>query len=148
MKRSDAILGGAATLLGAAVYLMTLSFPKMADGAPGPALFPQILSVLMVFFGIVLVLNARHPHQEKSQRYEPVNVLKAGMVLVAIAVYIAVVQNLGFLISGTLLMASLMLMLGVRARTAVPAALVVAVGCVLLFERVLRVPLPPGFLGG
>ncbi|HEX9015939.1 MAG TPA: tripartite tricarboxylate transporter TctB family protein [Chloroflexota bacterium] len=148
MKRSDVLLGGAAVALGIAVFLLTQSFPKMPGGAPGPALFPQLLSVLMIVFGSWVVLAARHPHTENEENYEPINVLKAGLVLVGIGLYVALVQKVGFLITASLLLIGLMVMLGVRFRVAVPASVVIAGGCVILFERVLRVPLQTGIFGG
>ncbi|MHB0868323.1 MAG: tripartite tricarboxylate transporter TctB family protein [Chloroflexota bacterium] len=148
MKRSDAILGGAAALLGAAVYMQTLTFPSMPDGTPGPALFPRVLSALLVLFGVVIVAQSTRHHVGENNHYETANVLKAGGVLVGIAAYVFLVHKLGFLITATLLMLALMAMLGVRLRVGLPAAVALAVLSLMLFERVLRVPLPPGILGG
>lgn len=148
MKRSDVVLGGAAVLLGAAVYLESLNFPRMADGWPGPGLFPRILGVLLVLFGGVVMVEAFRPHESQEVSYQPANILKAGLVLVSVAIYVAVAQKLGFLPTATLLLLGLMLMLNVRLRVALPASVAVAVLCLLLFEKVLRVPLPPGILGG
>jgi len=148
MKVSDAILGTGAIVLGIATFLDTLGFPKMPGGAPGPALFPQILSVLLIGLGLVVVVQSLRPHTAENNHYEPVAILKAGAVLVFIAIYVAVVQRLGFLITATLIMLGMMLMLSVRLRVALPAALGIALFSMLLFERILRVPLPPGILGG
>ncbi|MGE5619769.1 MAG: tripartite tricarboxylate transporter TctB family protein [Sphingomonadaceae bacterium] len=148
MKRSDAVLGGAAVLLGAAVYLNTLAFPTMPDGAPGPALFPQILSALLILFGGIIVAQSIRPHVQEERHYEPKAILKAGGVLVAIALYVMVVQKVGFLITAAAILFGLMMMLGVRVRVGLPASVAIALFCVLLFEKVLRVPLPPGVLGG
>ncbi len=148
MKRSDVVLGGAVALLGAAVFLVSLDFPRMSDGWPGPGLFPQILGALLVVFGGVVVVQAFRPHDSQEVSYQPVNIIKAGLVLVSVAVYVAVAQRLGFLPTAALITAAMMLLLGVRVRVALPAAVGVAFLCVLLFEKVLRVPLPPGILGG
>ncbi len=148
MKRSDAVLGGAAVLLGAAVYLNTLSFPRMPDGTPGPSLFPQVLSALLMLFGGILIVQSFRPHVAEERHYEPVAVLKAGGVLVAIAAYVALVHTLGFAITATAILLGLMMMLGVRLRVGLPASVAMALFCILLFEKVLRVPLPPGILGG
>lgn len=148
MKRSETVLGGAVALLGAAVFLDSLSFPLMPDGWPGPGLFPQILSVLLILFGGTVAVQSLRSQRMEAEAYEPKAVLRAGLVLVAVAIYVAVVQRLGFLITASLITAGMMLLLGVRVRTAIPAGIGVAVLCVLLFEKVLRVPLPPGILGG
>jgi putative tricarboxylic transport membrane protein len=148
MKRSEAILGGAVALLGAAVFLNSMTFPPQPGGWPGPGLFPQILAVLLVFFGGAVTVQAVRSTSTVAVSYEPASMLKAAVILVAIAIYIAVVQRLGFLITASLVTCGLMLLLGVKIRIAVPAGVGVAVMCVVLFERVLRVPLPPGILGG
>ncbi len=148
MKLSDTILGGAAAVLGAAAFLDTLSFPKMADGSPGPALFPQILGVLLVIFGLIVIVQSTRPHAAEENHYEPVAILKAGGVLVGIALYVAFVHKLGFLITATVIMLGMMLMMKVRLRVGLPAAVAIALFSMVLFEKVLRVPLPPGILGG
>jgi putative tricarboxylic transport membrane protein len=148
LKLSDAVLGGLAVLLGAAVFVNTLSFPAMADGAPGPALFPQILSTLLVLFGLVNIYQSTRPHDVEEIHYSPANTLKAFGVLVAIAFYVVAVHALGFLITVTLIMFCLMTMLKVRVRVGAPTALLLAIACIGLFEKILRVPLPPGVLGG
>jgi len=148
MKRSETLLGGAVALLGAAVFLESLRFPLMPDGWPGPGLFPQILSVLLCLFGGTMAIQSIRSKQVEAEAYEPKAIVRAGLVLVAVAIYIAVVQRLGFLITASLITAGMMILLGVRVRIAIPAGIGVAVLCVLLFEKVLRVPLPPGILGG
>jgi putative tricarboxylic transport membrane protein len=148
MKRSEAFLGGAVALLGAAVFLHSMSFPPQQGGWPGPGLFPQILAVLLVCFGGAVTVQAVRSTNTAVVSYEPAAMLKAAVILVAIAIYITVVQRVGFLITASVVTGGLMLLLGVKIRIAVPAGIGVAVLCVVLFERVLRVPLPPGILGG
>lgn len=87
------------------------------------------------------------PHTKEETSYQPMAVLKAGGVLVAIAAYILVSHSLGFLITGSLITLALMLMLEVRLWHALPASLAVTIMSLLLFDRVLRVPLPLGILG-
>ena len=147
MKLSDALLGGAAVLLGAATFAYVQSFPKMPDGTPGPSLFPQILGVLLVIFGVAVVVQSVRPHTGENEHFERNAVIKAGLVLVGIAVYIGLVQRLGFLITATLVTGSLMLVLGVKLRVALPTTILLVIGSVMLFERILRVPLPVGLLG-
>ena len=148
MKRSDAILGGIAVLLAVAVFLDTLTFPEMRDGSPGPALFPRIISVLLALVGCIIIYQSTRPHEKRSLSYERSAMLKACMILVGIAAYVALVDRLGFMITGTLLMLGTMLMLNVRVRTAVPTAVGITVVTFYVFQQVLRVPLPPGILGG
>ncbi len=148
MKLSDTVLGGCAVILGAATLANTTSFPKMADGIPGPALFPQIVGVLLVILGLIVVVQSLRPHTQEERRYEPVAILKAGGVLAGIALYVAFVHVVGFLITATVILLGMMLMLKARLLVALPAAVGIALFSMVLFEQILRVPLPPGILGG
>jgi hypothetical protein len=147
MRAGDIFIGGAAAVLGAAVFVMTLSFPRMADGAPGPALFPQLLSAMLVGFGAVTILQSRGASAETGEIHELSGIVRGAIILVLIAIYIAVVQRLGFVITGTLLVLALMLLLRVRLLTAALSTVVIVAFCVLLFSKALRVPLQPGILG-
>ncbi len=148
MKRSDAILGGVAIVLGIVVFVDTLTFPPMQDGAPGPALFPRILSALLAVVGGIIIYQSTRPHEKKALSYERSSMIKAALILVGIAAFVGLVHSLGFMITGGALMIGLMLMLGVRIRTALPTAIAITIVTFYLFEKVLRVPLPPGILGG
>ncbi len=148
MKISEAMLGGGGIILGVAAFGEAQTFPKMPDGTPGPALFPQILGVLLAFAGAIIVVQSLRPRVEEGESYTRDAVMRAGLVLVAIAFYIAVVQRLGFLITAMLVTGSLMLLLGVRLRVAIPTAVLLVFASSVLFERILRVPLPVGIWGG
>ncbi len=148
MKLWDALLGGGGIILGLAAFAQALTFPKMPDGTPGPGLFPQILGILLALTGAVIVFQSMRPHGEEGESYTRDAVIKAAMVLVAIAFYIAVVQKVGFLITGMIVTGGLMLILGVRAKVAVPTTVVLVFASMLLFEKILRVPLPVGIWGG
>lgn len=148
MKKGDFLLGAASVVVGIAVFVHTLSFPEMADGTPGPALFPQILSgLLFIFGGVLSVQSWRGGSQSSSANYGAAASLKALAILVAIAVYIAVVTELGFVLTSLALLLFIMVVLGVRMRIAIPTTVGVIIFCVVLFGRLLRVPLPPGILG-
>ncbi len=147
MRHGDLVLGGAAVAFGAAIFLISLSFPKMAGGAPGPALFPQILGVLLVLFGAMVVSDYRRKRPGEDVQYETAALVKGALVLVFIGIYVAVVTRLGFVLTSIALLLSLMLMLGVRARMAALSSIGIVLFCVVLFQKLLRVPLPPGILG-
>jgi putative tricarboxylic transport membrane protein len=146
MKLSDALVGGAAVLLGAGAFLATFTFPTMPDGAPGPALFPRILAALLVLAGTVLLYRSAGARRDEGERYGFMATLRGVGVLAGIAAYVALVEQLGFLVSASTLLAGLMLILGVRVWVALPTAVMMSVGTILLFEKLLRVPLQRGLL--
>lgn len=147
MNRGDLLIGGAAAVLGAAVFLYSLSFPHMADGQPGPALFPQLLSLMLIGFGAVTIRQSRNPQIRDEVVHEGTGVVRGAIILFLIGVYIVVVQQLGFVITSALLTVTLMVMLRVRPLTAVLSTAAIIIFSVLLFQKMLRVPLPPGILG-
>lgn len=44
--------------LGIAVWVLSASFPRLDDGAPGPSLFPRVISTGLIVGGVVLALSA------------------------------------------------------------------------------------------
>ncbi len=147
MKHGDLILGGAAAVFGAAIFLVAMSFPTMPGGAPGPALFPEILGGLLILFGAIVVIESRRKRRGEDVVYEGAALVKGALVLVFIGIYVAVVTRVGFVLTSIGLLLALMLMLGVRARTALLSSVGIVLFCVVLFQKILRVPLPPGILG-
>lgn len=147
MRYADALLGAGVIILGVAAFLETLRFPEMPGGMPGPALFPRILSVLLVGFGLLLLLRARRPAEDAGLPFSRIAVLKGVGVLLGIVAYIALVERLGFILTAGGILIGMMLMLGVRARTALPVSAGLVLFIVLLFQQLLRVPLPQGIFG-
>ncbi|MDR7409631.1 MAG: tripartite tricarboxylate transporter TctB family protein [Armatimonadota bacterium] len=147
MRLGEAAAG--VVLAAAGVYAAAAgsAFPRLAGGYPGPGLFPQILGLLLVACGIAVVWGARGPTAEAGRGYERRGLLHAAEAVVAVVVYIAVVNRLGFVPTVGILLTLLMARLGVSLARAVPVAFGLAVGLYLLFGRILRVPLPPGLLG-
>lgn len=146
MKLWDVLLGGGGIILGLAAFAQAQTFPKMPDGTPGPSLFPQILGVMLAITGAIIVFQSMRPHGE-GETYARGAVIRAALVLVAIAFYIAVVKELGFLITAVLVTGSLMFILGVKWKIALPTTVLLVFASMMLFEKILRVPLPIGIWG-
>lgn len=144
MKLSDGLLGGGALLVSAATLIATLSFPR-ADG-PGPELFPRILAIALGVTGVLLLRRAFGSERDEGELWQPTAILKAAAVLALIGGYVAFVQTLGFLISAVAILLAMMLLLGVRLPVALVTSVTTALACVILFEKVLRVPLQQGLL--
>lgn len=148
MRRADVVSGGAAALLGTAAYALTLPFPELPDGHPGPALFPRLVAGLLVLFGLVLAWQgARAAPAEAGEggvATDRAGAVNALLVVAAVAGFILVVERAGFVPTLGVLLFALMWRLGVRLGAAVVLAVGLAVGTYLLFARVLLVPLPRG----
>jgi putative tricarboxylic transport membrane protein len=151
MKISDTVVGVGFFGAGALIVVGTLNYPSLDGGHPGPALFPRILGTLMAVLGAALAVQgarARDATQAVEWRrlHRNVGLVNSLFALGSVLAYLGLVEWLGFLITGTLLLFVMMW----RLRVPPLRALVVAIAFItivhFLFAKVLRVPLPLGLL--
>jgi putative tricarboxylic transport membrane protein len=149
MRLSDRLFGAGFVLAGAAVFAATLRFPRLDDGAPGPALFPQVLAVLMVVAGGLLVARpdtAPAPAAERTRQQARRASMNVALVFGAIIAFIVVAPTAGFLLTATAILFGLMWWLGSPPWRAVVAAVGLTLFVYVIFGKILRVPLPLGLL--
>jgi putative tricarboxylic transport membrane protein len=153
MGKSDRIGGGIFTALGIFIFVLTLQFPSLDAGHPGPSLFPRIMAVLFIFFGGIVLLRgwrSRNGAEEASPAEEiPAsrNYFNPLFVLILIGAYMAFSNWLGFLVTSVLLLFLMMIKLRVTFFRSIVIAILVTLFVNLMFAKILRVPLPPGLLG-
>ena len=153
MGKSDRISGGIFTALGIFIFVLTLQFPSLDAGHPGPSLFPRILAVLFIFFGGIVLLQGwkdRNGAEEASPAEEiPASrsYLNPLFVLILIGAYMVFSNWLGFLVTSVLLLFLMMIKLRVTFFRSIVIAILVTLFVNLMFAKILRVPLPPGLLG-
>lgn len=149
MKLSDTVVGVGFVGAGALIVAGTLDYPALDGGHPGPALFPRILGTLMAVLGAALAVQgarARDAGETVAWRrlHRSVGLVNALFVLGGVLAYLALVEWLGFLITGTLLLFPLMWRLRVPPLRALVVAVLFIAIVHFLFAKVLRVPLPLG----
>lgn len=171
--RSGLITGSLAVVVGVVVIIYAAGMPEIREGIPGPGLFPTMIGGFLVLFGTALALfswfRGKRPetplealletepaddHVETlgttegalatSQRSATVNALA---FVVAIAFYIVAAEFLGFMLTMAVLTIGLMLLLRVKPLRAVVIGLIATIALWALFEKLLLVQLPNGFLG-
>ncbi len=151
MKSNDIIFGGIFVALGIFIFSQTFFYPSLEKGHPGPDLFPNLLAILLIIFGGVLILKAKSPIALKKEKEasSPVRkkVVNAFFVLGIIAVYVAVVDRAGFLVTSAILLFVLMIKLGAPIFRSAIASICITLFINVMFLKILRVPLPPGFFG-
>lgn len=149
MKRNDIIAGGMFIALGLFIFTQTHKFPSLEKGHPGPDLFPNLLAFLFIAFGAVLVFKAGKlsPQNTEPSFSTPKKISNALFVLGIVAIYVIVVNKIGFLITSAVLLFLLMKKLGVPFAKSVFASILITLFINLLFSKILRVPLPYGILG-
>jgi len=153
MGTKDIIGGGIFIALGLFIFILTFQFPSLEGGQPGPSLFPRILAVLFIFFAGIVLLRGWRTRVETlrsapEEDFEvPRNYFSPVFVLILIAVYMALSNWLGFFITSTLILFLMMIKLGVPYLRSVVISILLTLFVNFMFYKILRVPLPMGFLG-
>jgi len=160
----DFWLGVVFTAAGSFILIQALGFRPMPGMPVGPGLFPSITGGAMALFGLVLALQGWFakvgddlslvPEEgEVAAETAPVRADFWSRIpfipglLAAIVATILVMPHLGFLITGAVLTAFLVVLGGGGWKSAVIFSPIVTVAVYALFFYGLRVPLPHGLLG-
>lgn len=153
MGLKDLIGGGIFTALGFFIFILTLRFPSLDDANhPGPGLFPTILAVLFVFFGGIVLYRGLKPAKETAvedsggEDFPGQSYYNPLFVLLLIIAYMLLSNWLGFLITSFLVLLLMMIKLRVSLWKSVVISVLMTLFVNLMFAKILRVPLPPGFL--
>jgi putative tricarboxylic transport membrane protein len=120
-------------------------YPFGSPGAPGPGFLPVILGTAFALLSLILLIRpGRLP--ENVLPPDRAATLRIVVSIVTIVLAIALLDRLGFLVVGTLLMLTLLLFLDRRPIRDVLLAPVSTVLVYVVFKVWLRVPLPSGVL--
>lgn len=149
MSRNDFYAGVIFVALGGAIIILTIPFPSLGEGHPGPALFPNILAGLFIFFGLILLLKSRRlpPSESLAEEKEEVNIGNAFFILAIIVAFMLLEARLGFILTGSILLFLTMKKLGTSLIKSIVFSVLVTFFVYALFYKILRVPLSPGILG-
>lgn len=155
----DLVSGAVSALFGTTVVVYVQRFPQLEDGSPGPALFPGIVGGLFVLFGLILVgrwvrdrvtrsVTTQEPRDDATVTGPSWTAwINAAAVVGSIVFYLLVVDVLGFNLTIAVCLFGLAWKLGARVWVALGSAVVTTAVIYLVFQRLLLVPLPAGFLG-
>lgn len=147
MQKNDLIGGGLFVALGIFVFSVTLGFPPLDDNHPGPGLFPQILSILFIFFGGLVLYKGIKPKKGPEDTQEvpaSYNYFNPAFVLLLIVGYMVFSDWLGFFITSLIVLSLMMLRLKVAIWKSLVIAVFLTVFVNFMFAKLLRVPLPTG----
>lgn len=149
MKKNDFFAGLIFVVLGVIIILLTIPFPSLGEGHPGPALFPNILASLFIFFGLLLLIKARQPYPEQNtlENTEKKNIGNAFFVLGIIIAFMLLESKLGFILTSYIILFLLMKKLGTSTIKSISFSILITFFVYSLFYKILRVPLSPGILG-
>ena len=144
--RSDHVAGAAFVAFGVIVFALSGDLPFGSLSSPGAGMMPKLLLVLMIAFGLALILSAA-----SSQPFAAIDWSdgKHAILVVAIsAVAISLYTTLGFIITMTMLVFTLLM---VVERKNVFRAAAYSIGLTMIawwvFGTALKSPLETGILG-
>jgi len=151
MKISDTVVGAGFAAAGALILAGALNYPTLDGGHPGPSLFPRILGGLMSVFGGLLSVQglwARDVSDDVDlwRLHRNPAFVNALFVLAGVLAYIFLVERVGFLLMGALVIFVIMWRLRVPLLKAFLVAVIFNALVHFLFVKVMRVPLPLGLL--
>ncbi|MBM7634388.1 tripartite tricarboxylate transporter TctB family protein [Geomicrobium sediminis] len=142
MKRLHAnhIISLLLLVFAATAFIMAQSFTPSSGAAPGPAFFPQVLSVLLFILAIILAFQTPTDTDKKLN-------LNVVFIMIAFGVYVYLVEPIGFVVSTVIFTAGYLLLLGERRwYFIIPAAILLPLIVSYSFEHLLHVPIPHGLL--
>jgi putative tricarboxylic transport membrane protein len=154
MKINDAVFGAVLLLLGIVVVVHVQAFPKIPGQRVGPALFPGLVAAGLAVCGVLLIVSGFRSRATEPW-YETAEWMRSGRHFVSfvaivggVAAYVLVANAVGFLIVAPILLWTWFTVLGMRRRAAVVTAVVATLVIWYAFYKLLRVPLPWGWLTG
>jgi len=158
MKLNDAVWGALLIFFSAAVLTYVQRFPTIPGQKVGPALFPGLLAVGLAICAVLLIVKglAARAHGGNRARWAELDgwtrsrrqVIAFFAVIGVNLFYILLVDRVGFVLTGVAYLATLFAIFGVRLKWVVPIALVATLVIHYAFYKLLKVPLPWGFLQG
>ncbi|MGE5849228.1 MAG: tripartite tricarboxylate transporter TctB family protein [Candidatus Methylomirabilota bacterium] len=151
MKISDTVVGAGFVAAGALIFSGTLNYPTLEAGHPGPSLFPRLLAGMMAVFGGFLSLQGIRSQDVTDEvawlkLHRNPSFINAMVILVGVLAYIFLVERVGYLLMGALVIFVCMWRLQVRLLTAAVVAVIFNSIVYFLFAKILRVPLSLGLL--
>ncbi|KQP13093.1 tripartite tricarboxylate transporter TctB family protein [Pseudorhodoferax sp. Leaf267] len=150
MRVHDSLTGAVLLLLSLAVLWHIQGFPPAAGQQFGPALFPGLIAGGMAIASAALVWHgwrAGGPLVALSEGLRsPRHMAALVVTLAAMVFYILAADTLGFILCSVVILVAMQLALGVRLPMAVGVALLATLVIHACFYKLLRVPLPWGWL--
>ncbi len=154
MRLDDRVWGVLVVALGLGILFAIRNFPTIPGQEYGPALFPGVIACGLLLCGALLFIKGFAARRSSDARLlawddwvrAPQRVTALAVVLAVNVLYIAVVERLGFVLTGIVYLSALFAVFRVRRAFVVPLAIVVTLIIHYAFYKLLRVPLPWGVL--
>jgi putative tricarboxylic transport membrane protein len=152
LKLNDAVFGALFLVLSLLVLWTIQGYPKIPGQNVGPAAFPGVVATLLALCSVLLIVQGVRARSAAPwfQRGEwtgrPRQLIAFAITVLGLLFYVMASERVGFLVTGVLVLLSLMLSLRVRPILAVIVSGVATLAIHVAFYKGLRVPLPWGVL--
>ena len=152
MKLNDAVFGALFFALALLVLWTIQSYPKIPGQNIGPAAFPGVAAAVLALCSVLLIVQGVRARATSAwfERGEwtgrAPQLIAFAVTVLGLVLYVAASERIGFIPTGILMLASLMLALRVRPATALIVSVVATLAIHVAFYKGLRVPLPWGVL--
>lgn len=149
MKKGNLIAAGAFAALALYVIWETSSFPGSRGRVPGPAVFPVIISVVMLMASLSLVITSLRmkPEDDRPLGLLSGDNMRVYLSMAVLVVYVAVMPFIGFCVTSSVLLFGLIKWFGkYRFHVCALSALAVTGIVYYVFSEVLNVPFRFGAL--
>lgn len=142
MISANRLLGALLVVLAALVFwsAQSLVVPFAADPL-GPKGFPSAVAIILAVCGVLILLELGPAFARPERRFAPF------LLIVVMVAFALLLETLGFILATALLALGVALLFGARPWLALLTGMVTSVALWALFDKLLDLPLPKGFLG-
>jgi putative tricarboxylic transport membrane protein len=161
MRISDRVSGIGLIVLGGLAAWGGSRLPPVPGQQIGPNVFPMVVGIGLMLCGLLITLHigrsfedeaeadfAAHGGEAASEQASdsPWFGLRALIPPVLVLFYVLASERIGFIATGGIMVFVCAMVLGAKVKHALPVAVVVPFCVHLIFFKLLRVPLPTGFI--
>lgn len=148
MKRANIISAILFLILSIIVIISTNQFPDFSgEGVTGPDFFPKALAIILVGLSILLFVNTILSKDNAKTGLFDKNAIRAYITIVAVLVYVVLMNILGFIIVNFVFLFGSIRYYGLKNYLKIALTSVVGTaGIYCVFKILLAVPLPTGII--
>ena len=161
MRLADRFTGLFLVGLGALAAYGGSRLPPVPGQPVGPNVFPMVVGIGLSVCGLMIAIGIGHHFEEEAEAdlaahtthspeedvpHHPIWYLRALIPPAMLLFYVFTVDRIGFIPTAATMIVVTAVTLGASLRLAIPLALLAPVGVHLIFYKLLRVPLPDGWL--
>ncbi len=157
-KYGDLIAGSVIVIASIIIYLMTFTFKRLTVSKIGPAFVPQIMAISLGIVGLVVLINGvkqlklvAENQVEKKQEGDNIRVKAVVASLIAMFIYILLLESVGFIIMSAVYLFAQFFILMHKDDRKFPRMIIASVSLSVivyfLFVYAFQLRLPAGILG-